>query len=48
MYKEKKKYEEKRFPIDKDSGKDKEECKKHDWDDHERQIMIKTMTKKIV
>ena len=35
MYKEKKKYEEKRFPIDKNSGKDKEDCKKHDWDEHD-------------
>ena len=28
MYKETKKYEEKRFPIDKDSGKDKEKMQK--------------------
>ena len=48
MYKEKKKYEEKRFPIDKNSGKDKEDCKKHDWDEHEDMSMIKTMTKRIV
>ena len=52
MYKEKKKYEEKRFPIDKNSGKDKEDCKKHDWDEHEDHDkdhdMIKIMTKKIV
>jgi hypothetical protein len=34
MYKEKKEYEEKRFPIDKNHGKDKEDCKKHDWDEH--------------
>jgi hypothetical protein len=34
MYKEKEIYEVKRFPIDKNSGKDKEDCKKHDWDDH--------------
>ena len=52
MYKEKKEYEEKRFPIDKNHGKDKEDCKKHDWDEHEIMIktmsMIKIMTKKIV
>ena len=34
MYKEKKEYEEKRFPIDKNHGKDKEDCKKYDWDEH--------------